>query len=1153
MSKLSKKAVSIGLSLTTVIWLSGAVLAIPQAIPQANAATIEELTAQIAGLLASIQLLQAQLNVAQGTPSSSYNFTRDLTLGSKGDDVKALQQWLNANGYQVAASGAGSVGNETTFFGPATKAAVAKFQVAKSLTPAVGYFGPKTRAAVAVITPPTIPPGTPPPVGSGLTITLAADNAAAASIPKGATAIPFLKINVSGSGTLDSLVFKRVGAGATADFDSGGINLYDGTTRLTSGKSLNSTDHTATFVNLALAISGTKTLLLTGNTVSGATAGDVNGFQLISAVGTPTPTGFPLTGNSMVIGGATVGGFAINDGAAPSNPNIGAVEAKLLTFTITASSSEDIEVQKVAFTQGGTVNNDYITNFKLKYSDQVLATAVKIGAKQIVTLDFTTPFKIEKGQVKTFDLYGDVGGAARSADTVIFYVDNSADVVAKGLLFGYTVLPDITSIDTSAESDTLTLQGASITMNFIGPVTGDIALRGTDVELYRFNLTSKNNIEIKKFLFSASTTNLISGEGFNDFKLWDAVSNTTLTSATDVTTSTAVTFTDTINVSANQTRTFKITADVDSDNDTGDDIKVLVLPWGTSDIRNLDNSTYVTPSTDVTPNAIMMGNVQTVKSPALDVNLSASPGSRTHVQGTQNVALVGFTFKAVADAIKMTQLKVYATSTTGTLTTAELTNFGLYDGDTRLGDLEGLDSALTATFSNFNLAIPKDTSKILTVKANIATDATNADVYYVYINALADATDYDSAGNTVTNSGETANSAGAVKMTIANVGDVTVTTADTSVNADIIIAGSEQTLGRYDFTATNEIMTVKNLHILVTNSNSATATTTATGDDIPFVRLYDGASTAPLTSGSSNCTVNGVNYTGCYSVPISGASSSIVQVANLNWDIPASATKTLTVKGLVDKIGFNNEFADSGTSIYASIMTAGFKAMGQTTADTAITAATGQQKVIYKTKPTLSNLKPALVLANGGPTEVFNFRVSADAAGDIEWKKIQFYVRMTGATMSAVSAANVDLDDITGGSPNFSLSTMYSSSTLPAGTQETIPGTITGGYVTIEATNVERITAGTSKDYRLKLTFTQVDSTTGADGVSISLNRSETTVVNATWYTGITGDATSSIATSSLPSFVWSDRSALSHATSTGDWANGVFVKTFDDSSYIHN
>lgn len=75
--------------------------------------------------------------------------TRDLTVGSVGSDVMALQVYLNTHGYVVATTGPGSKGNETMFLGVLTKAAIAKLQTAAGITPAVGYFGPKTRAYVA--------------------------------------------------------------------------------------------------------------------------------------------------------------------------------------------------------------------------------------------------------------------------------------------------------------------------------------------------------------------------------------------------------------------------------------------------------------------------------------------------------------------------------------------------------------------------------------------------------------------------------------------------------------------------------------------------------------------------------------------------------------------------------------------------------------------------------------------------------------------------------------------------------------------------------------------------------------------------------------------------------------------------------------------
>jgi len=76
-------------------------------------------------------------------------YTRNLSLGSQGDDVKQLQIFLNSTQkYLVSTLGAGSVGNETTYFGLATQSALTRFQVANNIQPALGYFGPITREFV---------------------------------------------------------------------------------------------------------------------------------------------------------------------------------------------------------------------------------------------------------------------------------------------------------------------------------------------------------------------------------------------------------------------------------------------------------------------------------------------------------------------------------------------------------------------------------------------------------------------------------------------------------------------------------------------------------------------------------------------------------------------------------------------------------------------------------------------------------------------------------------------------------------------------------------------------------------------------------------------------------------------------------------------
>lgn len=85
-----------------------------------------------------------QNNVVTKPVSNKYVFTKDLYFGLVDKDVKALQQYLNNNGFPVAPSGVGSKGRETNIFGFATRNALRSFQKAKKIDPAVGYFGPKT-------------------------------------------------------------------------------------------------------------------------------------------------------------------------------------------------------------------------------------------------------------------------------------------------------------------------------------------------------------------------------------------------------------------------------------------------------------------------------------------------------------------------------------------------------------------------------------------------------------------------------------------------------------------------------------------------------------------------------------------------------------------------------------------------------------------------------------------------------------------------------------------------------------------------------------------------------------------------------------------------------------------------------------------------
>ncbi|MES2059909.1 MAG: peptidoglycan-binding domain-containing protein [Patescibacteria group bacterium] len=99
---------------------------------------MSKFTKTIAGFAGAVALV-ASLAGSAGAAS----FSTNLTVGSRGADVSALQSWLVSRGYLTMPAGV-SMG----YFGGLTKAAVAAYQSAKGISPAVGYFGPITRAAV---------------------------------------------------------------------------------------------------------------------------------------------------------------------------------------------------------------------------------------------------------------------------------------------------------------------------------------------------------------------------------------------------------------------------------------------------------------------------------------------------------------------------------------------------------------------------------------------------------------------------------------------------------------------------------------------------------------------------------------------------------------------------------------------------------------------------------------------------------------------------------------------------------------------------------------------------------------------------------------------------------------------------------------------
>jgi len=121
--------------------------------------TIPELQDKVKEILEAIGILQTLLAQMTGGSAiadvpTSFSFEKSLSIGDVMIDVKYLQIVLNSSSdTRLAASGVGSPGSETNYFGPLTKSAVIKFQnkyadevlASWGLTSGTGFVGSTTR------------------------------------------------------------------------------------------------------------------------------------------------------------------------------------------------------------------------------------------------------------------------------------------------------------------------------------------------------------------------------------------------------------------------------------------------------------------------------------------------------------------------------------------------------------------------------------------------------------------------------------------------------------------------------------------------------------------------------------------------------------------------------------------------------------------------------------------------------------------------------------------------------------------------------------------------------------------------------------------------------------------------------------------------
>jgi hypothetical protein len=1034
-------------------------------------------------------------------------------------------------------------------------------------------------------------------VSGDVTVSLASDTPAGATVPKNAMGVQMVKVNIQ-AGNADAFIaglhFHRVGVGLASDFAN--VYLYDAMgNRLTTGRQVNSSSNKVEFnsLNITVPANSMKSYYVYAdfdktNIDANGTGGN-HAFQLADAAsvvlsGSGTVSGsFPVRGNVFVVGTASAGTLEISAGPTPANPVIGQKNAPISSFRLTANTN-DIYVHRVALYQGGGIDNSDLKNFKLYQGSTQVASATGVNAKGQIVLTFDNPYLLPNGVSRIFDLHADVSG--RAGRTIQTYVEYAADIMAVDSVYNSGAAIDISNFDgTGANYVEVTTQGGNLTFAFNGPTTGNVAKGKLGVVLYEFSLTSADNgLEIRNLRTRLEATSaggkLYDGatKFFRNIKIKNMDTGTTVMGPKELTTvsdtTQDITFNDTFNIAAGQTLNLAIVADLaNSDNAAFIDQRYRAswLAFLAADVKVVDTGENL-DITKIVPNADTAGNEQTVKDSELIADLASTPVSATIVKKSQNVPAVGITLQAGSQSnIKVTNLELTCQASLNGAAYAvadcakRITSLAIYDGDTMVGTAKSPDTTTgKAQITNMNLSVLKGTSKNLVVKATFssAANTTTADVVSVGVTSI---TAQDDDSNTLTPTIETSlNTTGqlsatpSVRQTILANGTLTVA-QDGHPASTIVVAGKDVWVpfARYKATAQDENMEMDLIRI----------ESLPGGDNSNFSRVAvasDGAVKGETNLPAGAVGSVNVNLTNKIVVPKDG-NTSFELWAKLAAVQSSSSATGVPRSGHAPKLGITSttntgEWTDTAYATSMNIRTTGAASGERVYAAQGATA--GNFMVLRKTKPVVTMQSLSNTTLSAGERELYRMQVGADSAGSVALKQVVFNISKTasvdlanfrlyrGSTM--VPLADINIVEGTGGVD------------LEAG--NIAPGT-NQAYVVVSFIDQDSI-SGTGNVYSLRATVSFVGV---GNNVTTNLYRDPSSPVVTGYLAdlgtpGVLGAHSTifSIDTDDAPegtgdavgTFVWSDNSEVPHSSAlqtSRDWTSDYLVEDLTQSQSLSN
>lgn len=424
-------------------------------------------------------------------------------------------------------------------------------------------------------------------------------------------------------------------------------------------------------------------------------------------------------------------------------------------------------------------------------------------------------------------------------------------------------------------------------------------------------------------------------------------------------------------VGANSTKTIWIKGDLGSGTGAG-----LTYGFGISSAADVvSNASSVSGSFPVNGNVFTSASVS---SPSLaTLTVSTSTVSSSINAGTKDVLAAQF---SLASANSPVSVKSLTLTTIGTAAATAFQNLKLMSGATQVGPTVATmpsNKVVTFDFSASPLSIPTGQTVQLQLKADVMSEVNRT--YQFSIQRNYDIVSYDTTYNVGLLSGSTfpLNSTSAT----INAGSLTITRSSDSRTTSIVASMTGIKLATFDFTAYGEDVKLLNLPIsIVMGAGASTITNIRLADDQGFGL--------------------GTQVTAATGVTTSAYTNTFGSSSNLNYVIPANATRKISVIADLTSAGA------TATTITASLTGGSSNAQGVTSVQSISTSATSGNALTIASSSFTANLNsglasPVKIVPGGNNLRLASFSLNAGGADSINVTTI------TVQTASASVAGNL--------------------------------------------------------------------------------------------------------------------------------------------------